>query len=44
MHQSIHVGPLKRGETRSVRGRIYLLKATPSELVERFRKDFPAKK
>ena len=44
MHQSIHVGPLKRGETRTVRGRIYLLKTTPEQLVDRFRKDFPAKK
>ncbi|MHC4996439.1 MAG: hypothetical protein ACYTGQ_15440 [Planctomycetota bacterium] len=41
MHQGIHIGPLKRGETRTVRGRIYLMKGTPEQVVARYRKDFP---
>ncbi|HIG17571.1 MAG TPA: hypothetical protein EYQ31_09960 [Candidatus Handelsmanbacteria bacterium] len=44
MHQSIHIGPLRRGETRTVRGRIYILKTTPEQVVERYRKDFAGKK
>lgn len=41
MHQSINVGPLKRAETRTVRGRIYILKGTLEDVVKRYRKDFP---
>jgi Ca2+-binding EF-hand superfamily protein len=40
MHLSVRVGPLKRGEKRSVKGRIYLLEGTKEELLERYRKEF----
>jgi hypothetical protein len=39
MHLSVRVGPLKRSETRTVNGRIYLFEGTKEELLERYRKD-----
>ncbi len=38
MHLSVRVGPLKRGETRSVKGRVYLFQGTKKELLDRYRK------
>lgn len=40
MHLSVRVGPLARGETRRVRGRIYLLPGDKEDLLERYRRDF----
>ena len=40
MHLSINIGPLKRGETRIVRGRIYLFQGTKETLLARYQKDF----
>ncbi len=40
MHLSIRVGPLRRGETREIRGKIYLFKGTKEACLERFLEDF----
>jgi hypothetical protein len=40
MHLSIHVGPLKEGETRKVRGRIYLLPGDKQTLLDRYLQNF----
>ena len=40
MHLSIGVGPLAPGETKSIRGKMYLFKGTKEDCLERFRKDF----
>ena len=40
MHLSVHLGPLGQGESREVRGRIYLLPGTKEELLERYFRDF----
>ena len=41
MHLSVNVGPLSQGESREIRGKIYLFKGTKEELLERYREDFP---
>ena len=40
MHLSTRVGPLKKGEKKTIRGRIYLLKGTKEDCLKQFRKDF----
>ena len=40
MHLSIHLGPLEKGESREVRGKIYLFQGTKEELLERYLSDF----
>ena len=40
MHLSVRVGPLGVGETRKVRGKIYLLPGMRVEVLERYRWDF----
>ena len=40
MHLSVNIGPLKKGETRTVHGKIYLLKGTREELLARYKHDF----
>jgi hypothetical protein len=40
MHLSIRVGPLKKGEKKTIRGRIYLLKGSKEDCLKQFRKDF----
>ena len=40
MHLSIRVGPLQRGETREIRGKIYLFRGTKEACLERFLQDF----
>jgi hypothetical protein len=40
MHLCIRVGPLKRGETRTIRGRIYLFRGDRAECFRRYRDDF----
>ena len=40
MHLSVNVGPLKQGETRSIRGKIYLFKGNKEGLLSRYCKDF----
>jgi len=41
MHASIRVGPLKRGEKKTVRGRIYLFPGSRTDCLARWRKAFP---
>lgn len=40
MHLSVRVGPLKKGEKKTIRGRIYLLKGSKEDCLKQFRKDF----
>jgi len=40
MHLSVRVGPLKKGRTKTIRGRIYLLKGSKADCLKQFRKDF----
>jgi len=42
MHASIRVGPLKRGEKKSVRGRAYLFPGSRDDCLKRWRQEFPA--
>jgi len=44
MHSSILVGPLKPGESRTIRGRLYLFRGTKEDCVAQFRRDFPSAK
>ena len=39
MHLSIRVGPLGRGQSKTVRGKIYLLEGTRQDLMKRYAKD-----
>lgn len=41
MHACIRIGALKPGESRTVRGRLYLFRGTKDECAVRFRRDFP---
>lgn len=41
MHLSIRVGPLKPGESKSVRGKMYLFEGTKKDLLKKLKKDFP---
>ena len=40
MHLSVNVGPLDQGESREIRGKIYLFKGTKEELLARYHQDF----
>lgn len=40
MHLSIKIGPLKKGETRTIRGRIYLFQGTKEDLLACYKRDF----
>jgi hypothetical protein len=40
MHLSIRVGPLKKGETKVIRGKVYLFKGSKEDCLKNFRKDF----
>jgi len=41
MHLSVRVGPLKPGQSRTIRGRIYLIKGSKADCLHRFERDFP---
>lgn len=41
IHSDPHVGGLKPRETKKLRGKIYLMKNNPSELLKQYRRDFP---
>ena len=41
LHVALRVGPLARGETKTVRGRIYLFPGNRSDCLTKYRKDFP---
>ena len=41
MHLGIHLGPLPSGESRTVRGKIYLVEESEAELLDRYERDFP---
>ena len=43
MHACVRVGPLRPGESRTVRGRLYLFAGTTEDCLARFEKDFPAR-
>lgn len=40
LHADPHVGGLKTGETKTVRGKLYFLKNDPKELLRRYERDF----
>ncbi len=40
MHLSVRVGPLPRGQTKTVRGRIYLFQGNREDCLAKYRKDF----
>jgi len=40
MHLCIRVGPLKRGQARTIRGRVYLFQGSPEDCLRRYREDF----
>ena len=42
MHLGIHLGPLPAGESRNVRGKIYLVRENSALLLKRYGKDFPS--
>lgn len=44
MHSDFRIGGLKAGETKTIRGKIYLVDADVPALVERYRHDFPEHK
>ncbi|MDG2223036.1 MAG: hypothetical protein P8L85_16770 [Rubripirellula sp.] len=41
IHNDFRIGGLKPGETKTIRGKMYLLPADETRLLSRFRKDFP---
>ncbi|RPI24834.1 MAG: hypothetical protein EHM61_16020 [Acidobacteria bacterium] len=41
MHLAPRVGPLRRGETKTVRGRIYLFAGNRNDCLAKYRRDFP---
>ncbi len=41
MHACVRVGPLKKGERKTVRGRVYLFPGDRAACLARFQKDFP---
>ena len=40
MHLGARVGPLKPGETKTIRGKVYLFKGSKEECLKRFKEDF----
>jgi hypothetical protein len=42
MHHSVRLGPLKPGQSRKIRGRVYLFKGTREDLWEKHRGQFPS--
>jgi hypothetical protein len=44
LHSDFRLGGLNPGETKTARGRIYLIKNDPEELLRRFRRDFESRK
>jgi hypothetical protein len=41
VHSDFRIGGLKAGETKKIRGKIYVVEAEPDALVKRYEKDFP---
>jgi len=41
MHLAVRVGPLKQGQTKTVRGKIYLFPGNREDCLDRFQTDFP---
>ncbi len=44
MHVCVRVGPLPRGHTRSVRGKLYLFRGSKANCLTKFRDDFPSRR
>jgi hypothetical protein len=44
MHLSIRVGPLMKGQSKTIRGRIYLIKGSKEDCLKQFKKDFSNEK
>ena len=41
LHSDFRIGGLKAGETKKIRGKLYLVAANVDSLLKRYRKDFP---
>ena len=41
MHSDFRIGGLKPGETKTIRGKIYLVANDPAALLRRYQNDFP---
>ncbi|MCB1124699.1 MAG: hypothetical protein KJT03_24310, partial [Verrucomicrobiae bacterium] len=41
MHLSVRVGPLNPGQSKTIRGKMYLIEGNREELMEKLKKDFP---
>jgi hypothetical protein len=41
IHSDFRIGGLKPGETKNIRGKIYIVDADPAALLKRYEKDFP---
>jgi len=44
LHACVRVGPLAPGQTKTIRGKLYLLRGSRSDCLQRFRKDFPSQR
>ena len=44
MHACVRVGPLAPGQTKTIRGKLYLFQGGRNECLARFREDFPARR
>jgi len=44
LHASIRVGPLKRGESKTIRGRLFLFQGSRQNALERFDREFPGRR
>jgi len=42
MHLSVRVGPLRQGESKTIRGKIYLFEGTKEDCLNKYTKDFTA--
>ena len=41
VHSDFRIGGLKPGETKNIRGKLYLMSADPDALLRRYERDFP---
>ena len=41
MHSDFRIGGLKAGETKTIRGKLYVVRADVETLVQRYERDFP---
>lgn len=42
LHLSVRLGPMKPGETKTIRGKVYLFDGSKEDCLEKYRRDFPS--